>query len=122
MHKRHVIPALLVGVIAVASWLAVLRATGSDHARSVAVPKASGPAVPAAAALVRHADLPVFLTGLGTVGAFNSVLVGSRVLLPIAGVPQVDIPTVQITVGLPGASAETMATSVAAPRSSGSWR
>ncbi|MEA2781833.1 MAG: hypothetical protein QOK29_3377 [Rhodospirillaceae bacterium] len=36
-------------------------------------------------------------------------------LLPIAGVPQVDIPTIQVTAHLPGASAETMATSVAAP-------
>ncbi len=36
-------------------------------------------------------------------------------LLPIAGVPQVDIPTVQISAQLPGANAETMATSVAAP-------
>jgi multidrug efflux pump subunit AcrB len=36
-------------------------------------------------------------------------------LLPIAGVPQVDIPTVQISAKLPGANAETMATSVAAP-------
>src|SRR4029077_16337760 len=36
-------------------------------------------------------------------------------ILPIAGVPQVDIPTIQVTAALPGASAETMATSVAAP-------
>jgi len=36
-------------------------------------------------------------------------------LLPIAGVPQVDIPTIQITADLPGANADTMATSVATP-------
>ncbi|GLQ45883.1 acriflavine resistance protein B [Dyella lipolytica] len=35
--------------------------------------------------------------------------------LPIAGVPQVDIPTIGIDASLPGASAETMATSVTAP-------
>jgi hydrophobe/amphiphile efflux-1 (HAE1) family protein len=35
--------------------------------------------------------------------------------LPIAGVPQVDIPTISISASLPGASAETMATSVTAP-------
>jgi hydrophobe/amphiphile efflux-1 (HAE1) family protein len=35
--------------------------------------------------------------------------------LPIAGVPQVDIPTIQVTASLPGANAETMASSVAAP-------
>src|SRR5882724_5951051 len=36
-------------------------------------------------------------------------------LLPIAGVPQVDIPTVRVSASLPGANAETMATSVATP-------
>jgi hydrophobe/amphiphile efflux-1 (HAE1) family protein len=36
-------------------------------------------------------------------------------MLPIAGVPQVDIPTLQISANLPGANAETMATSVATP-------
>jgi multidrug efflux pump subunit AcrB len=37
------------------------------------------------------------------------------VMLPIAGVPQVDIPTIRVTAKLPGANAETMATSVASP-------
>src|SRR5882762_11135053 len=36
-------------------------------------------------------------------------------LLPIAGVPQVDIPTIRVTATLPGANAETMATSPATP-------
>jgi hydrophobe/amphiphile efflux-1 (HAE1) family protein len=35
--------------------------------------------------------------------------------LPIAGVPQVDIPTISITTTLPGASAETVAASVTSP-------
>ena len=35
--------------------------------------------------------------------------------LPIAGVPQVDIPTIRVSARLPGANAETMATSVATP-------
>ena len=35
--------------------------------------------------------------------------------LPIAGVPQVDIPTISVSTSLPGASAETMAASVTAP-------
>src|ERR1700738_521497 len=50
--------------------------------------------------------LVIGLTLLGLVAYF---------LLPIAGVPQVDIPTVQISARLPGANAETLATSVAAP-------
>jgi hydrophobe/amphiphile efflux-1 (HAE1) family protein len=35
--------------------------------------------------------------------------------LPVAPLPRVDFPTVQVSVGLPGASPETMASSVAAP-------
>src|SRR5258706_15849785 len=50
--------------------------------------------------------LVIGLTLLGLVAYF---------LLPIAGVPQVDIPTIQVSARLPGANAETMATSVAAP-------
>jgi len=36
-------------------------------------------------------------------------------LLPVAPLPQVDFPTIQVAAALPGASPETMATSVAAP-------
>ncbi|TCG02784.1 hypothetical protein BZM27_53240, partial [Paraburkholderia steynii] len=36
-------------------------------------------------------------------------------LLPVAPLPQVDFPTIQVVAKLPGASAETMATSVATP-------
>ena len=36
-------------------------------------------------------------------------------VLPIAGVPQVDVPTIRVSASLPGANAETMATSIAAP-------
>src|SRR3984893_16154983 len=50
--------------------------------------------------------LAIGLTLLGLVAYF---------LLPIAGVPQVDIPTIRVTAKLPGANAETMATSVATP-------
>jgi hydrophobe/amphiphile efflux-1 (HAE1) family protein len=50
--------------------------------------------------------LTIGLTLLGLVAYF---------VLPIAGVPQVDIPTLQVSADLPGANAETMATSVAAP-------
>ena len=52
-----------------------------------------------------------------TLMALGVTLLGviAYALLPIAGVPQVDIPTIQVRASLPGASAETMATSVAAP-------
>src|ERR687885_1031101 len=36
-------------------------------------------------------------------------------LLPVAALPKVDFPTIQITATLPGASPETMAASVASP-------
>src|SRR5436309_15402493 len=36
-------------------------------------------------------------------------------LLPVAALPKVDFPTIQVTAQLPGASAETMAASVAGP-------
>src|SRR5437870_4970756 len=35
--------------------------------------------------------------------------------LPVASLPQIDFPTIQVTATLAGASAETMASSVAAP-------
>ena len=41
--------------------------------------------------------------------------VASYIQLPIAGVPQVDIPTISIHADLPGASAETVASSVTSP-------
>jgi hydrophobe/amphiphile efflux-1 (HAE1) family protein len=50
--------------------------------------------------------LTVGVTLLGLVAYF---------VLPIAGLPQVDIPTLAVSAELPGANAETMATSVAAP-------
>jgi multidrug efflux system membrane fusion protein len=42
-------------------------------------PKAVVAAVPVMASKVRRADVPIFLSGLGTVQAFNSVLVKARV-------------------------------------------
>ena len=41
--------------------------------------------------------------------------VGAFFLLPVANLPPIDIPTIQIQANLPGASPETMATSVAGP-------
>lgn len=52
-----------------------------------------------------------------TLLAIGVTLVGlvAYFLLPIAGVPQVEIPTIQVSASLPGSNAETMATTVAAP-------
>src|SRR5512140_1966673 len=53
-------------------------------------------------------------TTLLTVGLVLAGIVAVR-LLPVAPLPQVDFPTISVQAALPGASPETMATSVAAP-------
>jgi membrane fusion protein, multidrug efflux system len=45
----------------------------------VAAPRSVAPPVPVSAAPVQRQDVPIYLTGLGTVQAYNSVLVKSRV-------------------------------------------
>jgi multidrug efflux pump len=57
----------------------------------------------------RPIAIGLLMTGLALLGL---VAYG---LLPIAALPQIDFPTIQINANLPGASAEIMATSVAAP-------
>src|SRR5258706_9036668 len=42
-------------------------------------PRAAAPAIPVIASKVERADMPIELTGIGTVQALNSVLVKSRV-------------------------------------------
>ncbi|WP_369788149.1 efflux RND transporter permease subunit [Rouxiella sp. WC2420] len=52
-----------------------------------------------------------------TLVAIGVMLLGivAYFMLPVAPLPQVDFPTIQVSANLPGASAETMATSVATP-------
>jgi len=59
--------------------------------------------------IVRPTATSLLMAGLTLMGLV------AYFLLPIAGVPQVDVPTIQVSAEFPGASAETMATSVAAP-------
>src|SRR5947209_20015352 len=59
--------------------------------------------------IIRPIATTLFMIGLALLGAI------AYFLLPIAGVPQVDIPTIRVSAKLPGANAETMATSVATP-------
>ena len=56
---------------------------------------------------------PVATTLLMAAIAF--VGIAAYPFLPVAPLPQVDFPTIQVTANWQGASAETMATSVAAP-------
>jgi multidrug efflux pump len=53
-------------------------------------------------------------TSLLTAAVALSGVIAFR-LLPVAPLPQVDFPTIQVSAGLPGASPETMASSVATP-------
>src|SRR4051794_37782500 len=53
-------------------------------------------------------------TTLLTIGLFLAGLMAFK-LLPVSPLPQVDFPTVSVSASLPGASPETMATSVATP-------
>ena len=53
-------------------------------------------------------------TSLATIGVVLACIAG-YMLLPLATLPQVDFPTIQVIAMLPGASAETIAASVAAP-------
>jgi len=64
-------------VIGAAAVLADNRWWGSSISQSVA--RVSTPAIPVVTDKSRRADVPIYLTGLGTVQAFNSVLIRSRV-------------------------------------------
>jgi multidrug efflux pump len=59
--------------------------------------------------IIRPIATTLLMTGVALIGLV------AYFVLPIAGVPQVDVPTIRITANLPGANAETMASSVAGP-------
>ncbi|MFI5013941.1 MAG: efflux RND transporter periplasmic adaptor subunit [Hyphomicrobiales bacterium] len=67
---------LLVAVGVVWGWHEHAALPGASQ---TAAAQGTMPAVPVVAAEVRRADVPIFLIGLGTVRAFNSVLLTSRV-------------------------------------------
>src|ERR1041385_6232833 len=56
---------------------------------------------------------PVATTLLTVAVAFAGAI--AYTLLPVSPLPQVEFPTIQVSAGLPGASPETMASSVATP-------
>lgn len=64
-------------VLGAGAILADTRRWGSSISQSVA--RGSGPSIPVMTDKARRADVPIFLDGLGTVQAFNSVLIKSRV-------------------------------------------
>jgi membrane fusion protein, multidrug efflux system len=80
MHKHAtrarprliLVGAAAVVIIALGTWFVWPPATAD-------APKAPPPAVPVQAAPARRADVPIFLTALGNVQAFNTVTIHSRV-------------------------------------------
>src|SRR5262249_10452890 len=94
--------------------LSRLRPAGAPRARTGVRDRGrragAGPSMNISAPFIER---PVATTLL-TIGLALAGLIGFR-LLPIPALPQVDFPTIQVTAALPGASPETMATSVAAP-------
>src|SRR5271168_601386 len=69
---------LLLAVVAIAGHYGWRQFQGSEAAR-IAQQSARRPAVPVTIAPVQKADFPVYLTGLGTVQGFNTVVVRTRV-------------------------------------------
>ena len=79
---KRLIWILLIAVVAVAGYFGWQRFYGPEAtAKAEAAQKAASrrPAIPVSIAQVEKADFPVYLTGLGTVQAFNTVLVRTRV-------------------------------------------
>ena len=76
MRKRRVLLGLLIGgagVVYLGVQGGLLPSRPQTRARDVAPP------IPVSASLAKRIDFPVFLEGIGSVQAFNSVLVKSRV-------------------------------------------
>jgi membrane fusion protein, multidrug efflux system len=73
---------LLVSAVAVAGYFGWQRYNGSEataKAENAQKSAARRPAIPVTMAPVEKADFPVYLTGLGTVQGFNTVLVRTRI-------------------------------------------
>ena len=79
MGSRVVFAVLVLGAAAGAAWLEFGRPPAPGGAQASAAAKDQGPAVPVMAGEVGRGDVEIDLSALGTVQAFNSVLLTSRV-------------------------------------------
>src|SRR6266850_8115144 len=78
MRKKIAIPAaLLIAVLGAGGVLAVTHKF--PFARPAAPPPVATPAVPVVAGVVAQHDVPIYLTGVGTVVAYNTVVVRSQI-------------------------------------------
>src|SRR4030081_1491845 len=79
-RSRTLIWVLLMAAVGVLGYFGWQRFHGQDQATAANnAQKAARPAVRVTIAPVQKADFPVYLTGLGTVQGFNTVLVRTRV-------------------------------------------
>ena len=79
MSKRNWIILGVIVIICVVFAVVRLRRSSSQKAAAAADPAATNRAIPVAASPVVARDVPIFLSGLGSVTAFNTVTVKSRV-------------------------------------------
>ena len=70
---------LLTAAIITAGYFGWQRLSNHETSQAQSARKAAPPPVPVKIASVEKADFPVYLTGLGTVQGFNTVLVRTRV-------------------------------------------
>src|SRR4030081_3332435 len=79
-RSRTLVWVLLIAAVGVLGYFGWQRVHGQDQATAANnAQKAARPAVRVTIAPVQKADFPVYLTGLGTVQGFNTVLVRTRV-------------------------------------------
>jgi membrane fusion protein, multidrug efflux system len=76
--RKWTVPAILLLAGGLALYLSSVRGS-IPFLTSTAAPRPAAAPVPVSAAPVQRQDVPIYLTGLGTVQAYNSVLVKSRV-------------------------------------------
>jgi membrane fusion protein, multidrug efflux system len=69
----------IIGFVAYLSWDYFHASAGATVANASATSGASQAAIPVTAALARQSDFPVYLSGLGTVEPYDTVMVRSRV-------------------------------------------
>jgi multidrug efflux system membrane fusion protein len=76
MRPKRIISAVVVTVIlAGGAWYASMWAAASKSSAAAIVP----PSVPVVAGIVAQHDVPIYLTGVGTVVAYNTVVVRSQI-------------------------------------------
>jgi multidrug efflux system membrane fusion protein len=85
MRRRTVIVSFFVVFAALATGGAVMlaRAPGSTRA----APSVAAPAVPVVAGTVKSSDVPIYLSGIGNVEAYNTVIVRSQIQGQLTQIP-----------------------------------